>query len=170
MATIEDTDLLIIGRERVVVPRFGDMGATVEIRMDSRRLERRRVPLSSSSEDRRRLDRRALDVSDQLRAVGWVFITAAHRRAAPPTVDAPRAGTATARSGSRDAAQDESIIVRRLAQALLCAPCVARMCILPLDRVERVLDRLQGSGSLRMLGARCEECRKTTIVYTPDRS
>jgi len=170
MPTIEDPDLLIIGRERVVVPRFGDMGATVEIRMDSRRLERRRVPLSSSSEDRRRRDRRALDVSDQLRAVGWVFITAAHRRAAPPALHVPRVGTATVPIGPRDAAQDESIIGRRLAQALLCAPCLARICILPLDRVERVLDRLQGSGNLRMLGARCEECRKTTIVYTPDRS
>jgi hypothetical protein len=169
--SIEDTDLLIIGRERVVVPRFGDMGSTVEIRMDSRRLERRRVPLSSSSEeDRRRRDRRSLDVSDQLRAVGWVFITAAHRRAVPPALDAPREGTAKAPIGSRDATQDEPIIGRHLAQALLCAPCLARICILPLDRVERVLDRLQGSGNLRMLGARCEECRKTTIVYTPDRS
>src|SRR5207247_3085145 len=110
MPTIEDTDLLILGRERVVVPRFGDMGATVEIRMDSRRLERRRVPLSSSSEERRRRDRRALDVSNQLRAVGWVFITAAHRRAVPPTLDAPRAGTATAPVGSRDTSQDEGII------------------------------------------------------------
>jgi len=170
MPTIEDTDLLIIGRERVVVPRFGDMGATVEIRMDSRRLERRRAPLSSSSEDRRRRDRRALDVSDQLRAVGWVFITAAHRRAVPPAPDASRAGTATAPIGSRDAAQDESMIGRHLDRALLCAPCLARICILPLVRVERALDRLQGSGKLRMQGARCEECRKTTIVYTPDRS
>ena len=90
--------------------------------------------------------------------------------AAPPALHVPRVGTATVPIGPRDAAQDESIIGRRLAQALLCAPCLARICILPLDRVERVLDRLQGSGNLRMLGARCEECRKTTIVYTPDRS
>jgi len=170
MSTIEDSDLLILGRERVVVPRFGDMAATVEIRLDSRRVERRRVPLSSSSEDRRQRDRRALDVSDQLRAVGWVFIAAAHRRAVPPALDARRAGTATVPIDPRDTAQIESMIGRRLVQALLCAPCLARMCILPLDRVERVLDRLQGAGTLRMLGARCEECRKTTIVYTPDRS
>ncbi len=109
-------------------------------------------------------------MSDQLRAVGWVFIAAAHRRAVPPALDARRAGTATVPIDPRDTAQIESMIGRRLVQALLCAPCLARMCILPLDRVERVLDRLQGAGTLRMLGARCEECRKTTIVYTPDRS
>jgi hypothetical protein len=31
--------------------------------------------------------------------------------------------------------------------------------------VERVLDGLQRSAEVRVLGARCEECRKTTLVY-----
>ena len=169
MSVVEDPDLLIIAHERVVVRRFGDMASNVEIRLDSRRMERRRAPLPASSEERRRRDRRALDVRDQLQTVGWVFIAAAQRRAIPPTLDAPLAGPATAPIDAKDSTQDESIIEQRLARALLCAPCLARICIIPLGRVERVLERLQRSGTVHMLGARCEECRKTALVYALDR-
>lgn len=170
MSLVADPDLLIIARERVVVQRFGEMAANVEIRLDTRRTERRRAPLPGASEERRRRDRRAMDVSDQLRTAGWAFIAAGQRRAAPLEMDALRAGTAPAPIDAGDAAQDESIIGQRLARALLCAPCLARMCGIRLDRVERALERLQGGGALRILGTRCEECRKTTLVYAPDRT
>jgi hypothetical protein len=77
-----DDDLLIIASERAdffdVVQRFRDT-ASVEVRLDRRRGERRRAPQFSTSEERRRHDRRALDVSEQLRTVGWVFIPGAQR-------------------------------------------------------------------------------------------
>jgi hypothetical protein len=170
MSLVADPDLLIIARERVVVQRFGEMAANVEIRLDTRRMERRRAPLPGANEERRRRDRRAMDVSNQLRTVGWVFIAAAQRRAVPPEMDAPRADAAPAPIDSGDATQDESSIGQRLAGALLCAPCLARTSGIRLDRVERALERLQGAGALRILGTRCEECRKTTLVYAPDRN
>ena len=79
----QDQDLLIVARDRVgiydVVQRFGDTAASVEIRLDLRRGTRRRALPSSRSEERRRRDRRALDVTDQLRMDGWAFIPAARR-------------------------------------------------------------------------------------------
>ena len=77
-----DDDLLIIASERAdffdVVQRFRDT-ASVEVRLDRRRGERRRAPQSPTSEERRRHDRRELDVSEQLRTVGWVFIPGSQR-------------------------------------------------------------------------------------------
>ena len=82
MTPAHDSDLLIIASERTaffeVLQRFPDT-ASVEVRLDRRRRERRRTLQPSTSEERRRLDRRALDVSDLLRTVGWVFIPAAQR-------------------------------------------------------------------------------------------
>ena len=170
MSPVADPDLLIIASERVVVQRFDEMSTNVEIRLDSRRMERRRAPLASSGGERRQSDRRTLDVNNQLRAVGWAFIASAQRRAMASAPDVPLAGTATAVHGSKGSAEDESAIVRRLDQAMLCAACLARLCVIPPVRVERVLAHLQGAGNLRMLGARCEECRRTTLVYAPDRN
>jgi len=78
----QDRDLLVIARERIglydVVQRLSDFSG-VEIRLDGRRMERRRAQQSSLSDERRQRDRRALEVSDQLRMDGWVFIPAANR-------------------------------------------------------------------------------------------
>ena len=158
-AAVLDEDLLIIARERVVVPRFSQMASSVEIRLDSRRIERRRAPVGISADERRRRDRRALDVSEQLRAAGWVFIPAAQRGVPPPPADVAPAS---------DPAEDERAVRARLGSALLCADCIARACGLPLHRVEHVLEQQQRAARLRILGARCEECRKTTLVYALD--
>lgn len=168
MSIAPDQDLLILARERVVVQGFGGTAASVEIRLDTRRLERRRALESASSEDRRQRDRRALDVSDQLRTVGWVFISAAHRRAMAPVQALGPVRRSTAPVDPSDAVQDEGVIERRLAGAVLCAPCIATISGIPLHRVERSLERLQSTTRLRMLGARCDECRKTTLVYALD--
>jgi hypothetical protein len=168
MSIAPDQDLLILARERVVVQGFGGTAASVEIRLDSRRMERRRARESSASEERRQRDRRAFDVSDQLRTVGWVFISATHRRAIAPVQPSVRMGRPTLPIDPRDAAHDEAVIERQLAGAVLCAPCLAMRSSVPLHRVERSLERLQGATRLRMLGARCDECRKTTLVYALD--
>ena len=168
MSPVADSDLLIITGERVVVQRFGELSTNVEIRLDSRRIERRRAP-SFSGGERRLSDRRTLDVNDQLRTVGWAFIAAAQRRAVAPAPDVPLAGRATTALPEVGSAEDESAIARRLDQAMLCTACLASLCVIPTARVERVLVHLQRSGNLRMLGARCEACRKTTLVYAPDR-
>ena len=106
-------------------------------------------------------------MNDQLRTVGWAVIKAAQRGMAPAP-GAPGAGRPTALS-EVGSAEDESAIVQRLDQAMLCTACLARLCVIPTARVDRVLIHLQRSGHLRMLGARCEACRKTTLVYAPDR-
>ena len=168
MAIAPDQDLLILARERVVVQGFGGTAASVEIRLDTRRMERRRAPESAGSEERRQRDRRALDVSDQLRTVGWVFISAAHRRAITPVQSLEPARRSPASVDPSDAGEDEAVIERRLAGAVLCAPCIATIAGIPLHRVERSLERLQSAAKLRRLGARCDECRKTTLVYALD--
>ena len=160
MPPVLDDDLLILATERVVVPSFPATTGSIEIRLDSRRMERRRAHESSTSDERRRRDRRSLDVTNQLRSVGWAFIPAAHRRASSST---PLKGAMSLLPG--DIAQDSSIVRQRLGAALLCAPCIARTCGIPLHRVEFTIDDLQRSAEIRVLGARCEECRKTTLVY-----
>ena len=158
MSPVLEDDLLILATERVVVQRFAATTASVEIRLDSRRMERRRAADAASSDERRRRDRRAHDVSDQLRTMGWAFIPAAQRRLeARPHEES---------GASPDFAEDESSIRGRLSGAVLCPRCLARASSIPLYRVERVLDRLQHSGDVRMMGARCEDCRKTELVYT----
>lgn len=82
MSSRQARDLLVITRERSglydAVQRLSDFSG-VEIRIDGRRTERRRAPQASPSEERRQRERRSLEVSDQLRTDGWVFIPAADR-------------------------------------------------------------------------------------------
>ena len=86
MAPVQTEDLPIITRERVafcdVAQRFSGT-SRVEIRLDRRHGERRRAPHGSSSDERRRRDRRAPQVDDELRTVGWGFIPATHRAGDP---------------------------------------------------------------------------------------
>ena len=164
-----EPDLLLLARSGIVVQRFNQMATNVEIRIDSRRLERRHAAMSTSSEERRRQDRRVLDVTPQLNAVGWVFIAAAQRRVTAPVPDVAPARPKSVVPEVREHTDDESAIARRLAGALLCAPCLAGMSTIPIIRVEGVLETLQSTGKLRMLGTRCESCRKTTLVYALDR-
>src|SRR5262245_9753522 len=117
MAPVLDDDLLILATERVVVPSFPATTGSIEIRLDSRRTERRRAHESSTSDERRRRDRRSLDVTNQLRSVGWAFIPAAHRHT-PSSM--PSRSTALLPG---DVVQDISIVRQRLETALLCAPC-----------------------------------------------
>ena len=76
-------ELLIIARARAdffsVVQRFPD-AASLEVHLDRRRVQRRRSadPAAASAECRRR-DRRAFDISDQLRTDGWAFVPASER-------------------------------------------------------------------------------------------
>jgi DNA-binding response OmpR family regulator len=80
-------DLLIIARDRVgisdVLQRFGGRVADVDFRLDLRRGERRQERRHSSrsprTAERRRTDRRVLDVDDQLRSAGVAFVSAANR-------------------------------------------------------------------------------------------
>lgn len=77
-------DLLIIASARTdffdVLQHFPD-SASIEVRLDRRRGPRRRTPEILTSDERRRRDRRSLDVSEELRTVGWVFVPAAERNA-----------------------------------------------------------------------------------------
>jgi hypothetical protein len=76
-------DLIIIAPDRVplrdLVDRFPDLTARYEIRLDRRWRERRSVAPESQGEERRRHDRRQLDISERLRKDGWVLIPAAQR-------------------------------------------------------------------------------------------
>ena len=76
-------DLLIIARDRVgiddVLQRLGDVAANVEIRLDCRRGERRRVLPALRGLERRRADRRAPGVNYQLQMEGGAFMPAIHR-------------------------------------------------------------------------------------------
>jgi DNA-binding response OmpR family regulator len=80
---VRNRDLLIVARERVgiydVVQRLGDSAPRVEIRLDLRRGDRRRAPRGPEGEERRRRDRRRLNVNDQLRMDGWAFVPAVNR-------------------------------------------------------------------------------------------
>ena len=76
-------DLLIIARDRVgiddILQRFGGNTAGLEVRLDLRRGERRRRSRLRTLRERRRAERRALDVNHWLRADGWAFVPAADR-------------------------------------------------------------------------------------------
>jgi hypothetical protein len=75
-------DLLIIASARTdffdVLRRIPGT-TSVEVHLDRRRAQRRQAQDLSITEERRRRDRRILDVSEQLRVVGWAFIPAAER-------------------------------------------------------------------------------------------
>jgi hypothetical protein len=76
-------DLVIIAPERAsfrhLIERFSDPDELVEIHLERRRGQRRRAPEASVTEDRRRHDRRSLDVSDSLRTAGFAVIPASQR-------------------------------------------------------------------------------------------
>ena len=157
-------DLLIVARERVVVPRLDGTAARVEIRLESRRTERRRASDSLANEERRQRDRRAVDVSDQLREFGWVFLSAARRRAIAHDSRLP-SRRATAPNPDQGTDDDELVIEGGLADTSLCAPCIAMTCNIPFFRVERALEHPKGSTRIRELSARCEGCWKITVVW-----
>src|SRR5262245_57076249 len=96
------------------------MAARLEIRLESRRGERRRTSGSFAHGEKRQRDRRAVDESDQLRELGWVFFSAAHRHATPLP-----SRTATAPEQAPGTNDDELVIEGSLASASLCAPCIA---------------------------------------------
>jgi CheY-like chemotaxis protein len=83
-ARVQPLDLLIVALGHpgaaAALRRYGDIGAQIEFREDRRQGERRRPEHPSTSEERRRHDRRERDVSERLLAAGWVFIPAAERR------------------------------------------------------------------------------------------
>lgn len=72
-------DLLIVSRERIDL--YDDLRtsspASLEIRVDARVGDRRRVVPGAVADDRRRRDRRALDLSEQLQTLGWAIVPAA---------------------------------------------------------------------------------------------
>jgi hypothetical protein len=76
-------DLLIIASARAdffdIVRRFPD-AVSLEVRLDRRHGQRRRfADAAAASDERRRRDRRARDISYQLRTVGWAFVPASER-------------------------------------------------------------------------------------------
>jgi|RhiMetdeSRZDD1v2_1073273.scaffolds.fasta_scaffold697031_2 response regulator RpfG family c-di-GMP phosphodiesterase len=79
-APIPLDDLLIIARDHVgtagIVQRYSDIGARIEVRVDRRGNE---PPEGAAGQERRQRDRRARDVSERLRAAGWVFIPGVQR-------------------------------------------------------------------------------------------
>ena len=78
----QSQELLIIASARAdffsVVQRFPD-AASLEVHLDRRRGQRRRSDPAAASEERRQRDRRACDISDQLRTDGWAFVPASER-------------------------------------------------------------------------------------------
>ncbi len=77
-------DLVIIAPERAsfrhLMERFDDPSELVEIHLERRRGERRQASDPSVSEDRRRRDRRTLDISESLYTAGFALIPASQRR------------------------------------------------------------------------------------------
>ena len=76
-------DLVIVAPDRAafkdLLSHFDRTDESVEICLDRRRGQRRSLPQDVARERRRRRDRRTLDVSEPLRATGWVVIPAARR-------------------------------------------------------------------------------------------
>ena len=75
-------DLMIISRSRVamsdLLERFPDLTTRYEVRFELRWRERRSTSTSRGT-DRRRQERRRLDVSEPLQQTGWVIVPAAQR-------------------------------------------------------------------------------------------
>jgi len=76
-------DLVIIAPERAsfshLMERFEDKDELVEIHLERRRRERRGASESSVNENRRRHERRTLDVSQSLNTDGFAVIPASQR-------------------------------------------------------------------------------------------
>jgi hypothetical protein len=79
---VNTRDLMIIARSRVamsdLIDRFPDLTTRYEVRFEQRWHERRSADLASD-ENRRRRDRRRLDVSEMLRRDGWAIVPGARR-------------------------------------------------------------------------------------------
>jgi hypothetical protein len=82
MAPFQPADLLILSSACTdffeLVQRFPDP-AGLEVRLDRRVGQRRPSTDPATPSDDRRLDRRARDIRDQLRTVGWAFVPGAGR-------------------------------------------------------------------------------------------
>ena len=76
-------DLLIVasaGADFFDVVRHFPHAVSLEVRLDRRHGQRRRFAHpAETSDERRRRDRRARDISDQLSTVGWAFVPASER-------------------------------------------------------------------------------------------
>jgi hypothetical protein len=76
-------DLIIVAPEleafRDVLQRLEEIGGRAEIVLDRRRGERRRSESTPRDDEHRKGDRRALDITEQIRGGGWVLIRADQR-------------------------------------------------------------------------------------------
>lgn len=76
-------DLLIIAAWQTglydLIRRWGIRAPNVDIRLDERRIERRRPPTVPMGDERRRHERRESDLVDHLRRFGWAVVSAAER-------------------------------------------------------------------------------------------
>ena len=158
-------DLLIITRERIAfydVAQHFSTTARVEIRLDRRHGERRRAPDASAGGERRRRDRRALHVDDELRRVGWVFVPAAHRGGDPH--DAARSPEPEGQMSRGAAAQ---LVTAALLSGGLCLTCLAARTYLPTEHLAALCARRDRHLSLvSRAGAQCSGCGETTEVHS----
>ena len=80
-------DLIVVAPELVVfedvLQRLEEIGGHAEVLLDRRRAERR-SSVATASEERRRSDRRTLDIAEPLRAAGWALVPGDER---PPSRD-----------------------------------------------------------------------------------
>jgi hypothetical protein len=80
-------DLIVVAPELVVFEDFlqhlDEIGGHAEVILDRRRAERR-SSVATASEERRRSDRRTLDIAEPLRAAGWALVSGDVR---PPSRD-----------------------------------------------------------------------------------
>ena len=79
-------DLVVVAPELIafqdIMEHIQGIGGHAEILLDRRRAERRQYA-SDASEERRRGERRTLDISTALQALGWAHIPADQRPPAP---------------------------------------------------------------------------------------
>ena len=86
MATPAPNILLIVSRNNSTLysyacSEFEGLGTEIDVVLDRRRGERRRSPAGETEDERRRADRRAYAVEQDLRGIGWALV----RRNAPHT-------------------------------------------------------------------------------------
>jgi hypothetical protein len=84
MATTAPNILLIVSRHNSTLysyacSEFEGLGTEIDVVLDRRRGERRRLPAGGTDSERRRADRRAHAVEQDLRGIGWALV----RRNAP---------------------------------------------------------------------------------------
>jgi hypothetical protein len=84
MSTPAPTILLIVSRHNSTLysyacTEFEGLGTDIDVVLDRRRGERRRRAVGETESERRRADRRACAVEEDLRGIGWALV----RREAP---------------------------------------------------------------------------------------